>query len=107
MDKGIKPDEIVRCINLNLESNDKTDNYDFSEDSEEEVEKLEKEVAVLKNEIEELKEMSIISIWEKELGELLTEWNSHKTMIEEDYLNDLKGETVSAKKPKRTYQKKQ
>jgi DNA topoisomerase-2 len=70
-------------------------------------EKLEKEVAVLKNEIEELKEMSIISIWEKELGELLTEWNSHKTMIEEDYLNDLKGETVSAKKPKRTYQKKQ
>ncbi len=44
MDKGIKPDEIVRCINLNLESNDKTDNYDFSEDSEEEVEKLEKEV---------------------------------------------------------------
>jgi hypothetical protein len=44
VDKGIKPDEIVRCINLNLESNDKTDNYDFSEDSEEEVEKLEKEV---------------------------------------------------------------
>jgi len=89
------------------------DSYDYllkmhiSQLTMERKEKLEKEVAVLKNEIEELKEMSIISIWEKELGELLTEWNSHKAMIEEDYLNDLKGETVSSKKPKRTYQKKQ
>jgi hypothetical protein len=68
-------------------------------------ENLEKEVAVLKNKIDELKDMSIIKIWENELTELLAEWNKHKLMIEEDYMNDLKGETA-ATKTKKTYQKK-
>lgn len=44
VDKGIKPDEIVKCISSNLECKNKTEDYDFSEDSEDEVEKLEKEV---------------------------------------------------------------
>ena len=49
--------------------------------------------------------MSIVTIWENELNELLIEWNKHKIMIEEDYENDLKGDTTP-QKPKRTYQKK-
>ena len=44
VDKGIKPEEIIKCVNTNSRLNDKIDNYDFSEDSEEEIEKLENEV---------------------------------------------------------------
>ena len=71
-------------------------------------ENLEKEVAKLKNKIDELKEMSIIKIWQNELEELLAEWNNHKAFIEEDYLNDLNGEVAQTKKPtaKRGVQKK-
>ena len=87
------------------------DSYDYllrmpiSQLTMEKKENLEKEVAVLKNKIDELKDMSIIKIWENELNELLVEWNKHKQMIEEDYMNDLKGETA-ATKTKKTYQKK-
>jgi DNA topoisomerase-2 len=87
------------------------DSYDYllrmpiSQLTMEKKENLEKEVAVLKNKIDELKDMSIIKIWENELTELLAEWNKHKLMIEEDYMNDLKGETA-ATKTKKTYQKK-
>jgi DNA topoisomerase-2 len=87
------------------------DSYDYllrmpiSQLTMEKKENLEKEVAVLKNKIDELKDMSIIKIWENELNELLVEWNKHKQMIEEDYINDLKGETA-ATKTKKTYQKK-
>ena len=87
------------------------DSYDYllrmpiSQLTMEKKEILEKEVKLLKDKIDNLKEMSIVSIWENELNELLVEWNKHKIMIEEDYENDLKGETTP-QKPKRTYQKK-
>lgn len=68
-------------------------------------EALEKEVKILKDKIDNLKDMSIVTIWENELNELLIEWNKHKIMIEEDYENDLKGDTTP-QKSKRTYQKK-
>jgi len=60
-------------------------------------ENLEKEVAKLKLDIEELKETSIIDIWYKELKLLLEEWLLHKKEILEDYDNDLKGETKKTK----------
>ena len=87
------------------------DSYDYllrmpiSQLTMEKKEILEKEVKLLKDKIDNLKDMSIVSIWENELNELLVEWNKHKMMIEEDYENDLKGETTP-QKPKRTYQKK-
>ena len=61
-------------------------------------EELEKEVAKLNKEIEELKGTSIINIWENELKILLEEWKKHKKEILEDYENDLKGEIKSSKK---------
>lgn len=61
-------------------------------------EELEKEVAKLKNEIEELKNTSIINIWENELKILLNEWHKHKTEILEDYANDLNGDIKIVKK---------
>ena len=76
------------------------DNYDYllkmpiSQLTLEKKENLENEVLKLKNKIEQLKDMSIIKIWESELEELLAEWNNHKSMIEEDYMNDLKGDVV-------------
>ena len=78
------------------------DNYDYllkmpiSQLTLEKKENLEKEVLKLKNKIDELKDMSIIKIWETELQELLTEWNNHKKTIEEDYMNDLKGDVVKS-----------
>lgn len=90
------------------------DSYDYllkmpiSQLTLEKKENLEKEVAKLKNKIDELKEMSIIKIWQNELEELLAEWNNHKAFIEEDYLNDLNGEVAQTKKStaKRGVQKK-
>jgi len=90
------------------------DSYDYllkmpiSQLTLEKKENLEKEVAKLKNKIDELKDMSIIAIWQNELEELLEEWNNHKAFIEEDYLNDLNGEVVQTKKgtAKRGVQKK-
>ena len=61
-------------------------------------EELEKEVAKLKEEIEELKNTSIIIIWENELKNLLNEWHKHKTDILEDYTNDLNGDIKIVKK---------
>ncbi len=63
-------------------------------------EHLEKEVAKLQLEIKELKETSIIDIWERELKVLLGEWISHKNEILEDYENDLKGDTKKTSKGK-------
>jgi len=56
-------------------------------------ENLEQEVVKLKLELDQLKETSIIDIWENELNELLQEWIKNKTEILDDYENDLKGET--------------
>ena len=67
---------------------------------------LEKDVIKLKSKIDNLKDMSITKIWELELKELLIEWNNHKQTIEDDYLNDLKGETIGGKGPKKSVQKK-
>jgi len=61
-------------------------------------EELEKEVAKLKLLIDELKETSIIIIWENELKTLLDEWIKHKQDILEDYENDLKGDLKPIKK---------
>jgi DNA topoisomerase-2 len=61
-------------------------------------EKLEKEVAKLKEEIENLEKTSIIDIWENELTVLLEEWENHKKEVLEDYENDLKGDTKTSKK---------
>jgi DNA topoisomerase-2 len=61
-------------------------------------EELEKEVTILKTEIEILKSTSIITIWENELKVLLNEWHKHKTEILEDYENDLHGEVKVTKK---------
>jgi DNA topoisomerase-2 len=72
------------------------DSYDYllrmpiSQLTTEKKENLEKEVEKLKLEIDELKETSIIDIWEKELKLLLEEWIKHKNEILEDYENDLK-----------------
>jgi DNA topoisomerase-2 len=55
-------------------------------------ENLEKEVEKLKNSIDNLKQTSIMDIWENELKVLLDEWIKHKQDILEDYENDLKGE---------------
>ena len=80
------------------------DSYDYllrmpiSQLTTEKKENLEKEVAKLKLEIDELKETSIIDIWEKELKLLLDEWIKHKNDILEDYENDLKGEVKKTKK---------
>jgi len=88
------------------------DNYDYllkmpiSQLTLEKKENLEKEVEKLEIKIKELKEMSIIKIWENELQELLIEWNNHKEMIEEDYMNDLKGDVVKTKSTKKVAQKK-
>jgi DNA topoisomerase-2 len=88
------------------------DNYDYllkmpiSQLTLEKKENLEKEVEKLEIKIKELKEMSIIKIWENELQELLIEWNKHKEMIEEDYMNDLKGDVVKTKSTKKVAQKK-
>jgi DNA topoisomerase-2 len=61
-------------------------------------EKLEMEVAKLKEEIEKLEKTSIIDIWENELTVLLEEWENHKKEVLEDYENDLKGDTKTSKK---------
>ena len=61
-------------------------------------EELEKDVAKLKEEIEELKNTSIIIIWENELKNLLNEWHKHKIDILEDYTNDLNGDIKIVKK---------
>jgi len=68
-------------------------------------EHLEKEVAKLQLEIKELKETSIIDIWERELKLLLGEWISHKNEILEDYENDLKGDTKKTSKGKTSKKK--
>jgi DNA topoisomerase-2 len=68
-------------------------------------EHLEKEVAKLEMEIKELKETSIIDIWERELKVLLGEWISHKNEILEDYENDLKGDTKKSSKGKNAKKK--
>ncbi len=47
VDKGIKPDEIVKCINNTQKSEEKIENFDFSDDSEEEAENTEKELYAL------------------------------------------------------------
>jgi hypothetical protein len=62
---------------------------------------LEKEVAKLKNDIELLKQTSIMDIWENELKELLEEWLKHKNQILEDYENDIKGELKKQTKRKK------
>ena len=88
------------------------DSYDYllkmpiSQLTLEKKENLEKEVGKLEIKINELKEMSILKIWENELNELLIEWNNHKEMIEEDYMNDLKGDIVKKQPAKRVVQKK-
>ena len=69
-------------------------------------ENLEKDVIKLKTKIDDLKDMSITKIWQLELNELLLEWNNHKKLIEDDYLNDLKGETIGGKPTKKAVQKK-
>ncbi len=88
------------------------DNYDYllkmpiSQLTLEKKENLEKDVIKLKTKIDDLKDMSITKIWELELKELLIEWDNHKKLIEDDYLNDLKGETIGGKGPKKSVQKK-
>ena len=88
------------------------DSYDYllkmpiSQLTLEKKENLEKEVEKLNIKIKELKDMSIIKIWEIELKELLIEWNKHKEIIEEDYLNDLKGDVIKSKSIKKIAQKK-
>ena len=88
------------------------DSYDYllkmpiSQLTLEKKENLEKEVGKLEIKINELRDMSIIKIWEEELKELIIEWNKHKEMIEEDYMNDLKGEVVKTKPIKKVAQKK-
>ncbi len=64
-------------------------------------ENLEQEVIKLKTELEELKQTSIVNIWENELNELLEEWIKNKTEILEDYENDLKGETKKSSATKK------
>jgi len=82
-------------------------NYDYllkmqiSQLTIEKKEQLEKEVLKLKNEIDKLKDTSIIEIWEDELKELLDEWIKHKNLILEDYDNDLKGEIKKQTKRKK------
>ena len=88
------------------------DSYDYllrmpiSQLTLEKKENLEKDVIKLKTKIDDLKDMSITKIWELELKELLLEWNNHKKLIEDDYLNDLKGETIGGKVIKKAAQKK-
>ena len=88
------------------------DSYDYllkmpiSQLTLEKKENLEKDVSKLEIKINELKEMSIMKIWELELNELLLEWKNHKEMIEEDYENDLKGDVIKSKITKKSYQKK-
>ncbi len=88
------------------------DSYDYllrmpiSQLTLEKKENLEKDVIKLKTKIDDLKDMSITKIWELELKELLIEWDNHKKLIEDDYLNDLKGETIIGKSTKKSVQKK-
>ena len=88
------------------------DSYDYllkmpiSQLTLEKKENLEKEVEKLEIKINELKEMSIIKIWGNELELLLLEWNKHKETIEDDYMNDLKGDIVKTKSTKKVVQKK-
>jgi len=88
------------------------DSYDYllrmpiSQLTLEKKENLEKDVIKLKTKIDNLKDMSITKIWELELKELLIEWDNHKKLIEDDYLNDLKGETIIGKSTKKSVQKK-
>jgi DNA topoisomerase-2 len=88
------------------------DSYDYllrmpiSQLTLEKKENLEKDVIKLKTKIDNLKDMSITKIWELELKELLIEWDNHKKTIEDDYLNDLKGETIGGKPVKKGAQKK-
>jgi DNA topoisomerase-2 len=88
------------------------DSYDYllrmpiSQLTLEKKENLEKDVIKLKTKIDDLKDMSITKIWELELKELLIEWDNHKKLIEDDYLNDLKGETIGGKPTKKPAQKK-
>ena len=88
------------------------DSYDYllrmpiSQLTLEKKENLEKDVIKLKTKIDNLKDMSITKIWELELKELLIEWDNHKKFIEDDYLNDLKGETIGGKPVKKAAQKK-
>ncbi len=105
----------IKDIEEELEKNDYykvDDSYDYllkmhiSQLTLEKKENLEKDVAKLQTKINELKDMSIIKIWEIELKELLIEWNKHKETIEEDYINDLKGDVVKSKVVKKTVPKK-
>ncbi len=64
-------------------------------------EELELDVSNLKTEIENLKQTSIMTIWENELLTLLDEWNKHKNEILEDYENDSKGEIKKQVKRKK------
>ena len=88
------------------------DNYDYllklpiSQLTLERKENLENEVKLLKTNIDNLRDMSIINIWELELNDLLNEWFKHKKIIEDDYLNDLNNDVVSITKPKRVVPKK-
>jgi hypothetical protein len=49
VDKGIKPEEIVKCINQSTRPIESNENYDFSDDSDEEAHKIEKEILNLNN----------------------------------------------------------
>jgi DNA topoisomerase-2 len=88
------------------------DNYDYllklpiSQLTLERKENLENEVKLLKTNIDNLRDMSIINIWELELNDLLNEWFKHKKIIEDDYLNDLNNDVVAITKPKRVVPKK-
>ena len=62
---------------------------------------LEKQVKDLNDEINNLKETSIATIWKKELDELAVEWKNHKETIESEYDNDLKATTIQKKKAKK------
>ena len=83
------------------------DGYDYllrmsiSQLTMEKKEQLEKEVDNLKITIENLKQTSIMIIWENELKALLEEWIKHKKEILEDYENDLKGEIKKQMKRKK------
>jgi len=88
------------------------DSYDYllrlpiSQLTTEKKEQLEKEVLKLKNDIDLLRDTSIITIWENELNLLLEEWIKHKNSINEDYENDLKGEVKATKSKKAVPRKK-
>jgi len=104
MNKKLK--EVEEQLELkNYHKNDDSYSYllrlPISQLTTEKKEELEFEVTNLKKEIEDLKSMSIMTIWENELQLLLEEWMKHKAEILDDYENDLKGEIKKPKKGKK------